>query len=556
LKRPPSGAVLATLATLALTALLAVLNGVRESAHVAGLLLVSGCIVAAIGLVRSLGPPPEGRGWLLTGFGVAIALVVALALTATTAHSVNPDEANHFAAAMYYAGHWLPPAVGDPASLASYSVYGSSYLNELDVVYLLAANFAAALSFTGLDETLRLRLFNVALLVLCAACALRSRPASRLMLVLLCTAQAWYVFGYFNNDAIALTSAFLLATALATWVDRWSASATAPGPIEWRWAITLGVLVALCLLSKRNLYPFLPFIVAYGLWRGRLRTPSAYQFPALGLALLGLWLYMGPPSPGVRALMPAAGPRNAIALVALLFTAWGAWIAIRSRSRDTVMPRTLIAAVAIGAAIFAVRVAVDIGINGFPAQKALALRALAERIAAPAFRPSLMGSPYSYMGLMLAAKGIALGELFGTLRWPTYVAASFFGLYGYLNVAAPAWLYAAQGLAAATLVAAVAVPLARRGSSRQVLALGAAGVLLTIELALLNSWVVDFQPQGRYLFAILPIAGVLLLQRSLDGNVDLTDRWADRAAGAAICLLWVLAAFSFGFVAIPRLAHM
>lgn len=555
-KWPPSGAVGVALATLALTALLAILNAKRGFGELAGHALVAVCIVAAFGFVRSLGPPPERRGWPLLAFGIAIALVAAAAWITTTVGPANPDEANHFAAAAYYTGRWLPPAVGDPASLPSYSEYGSSYLNELDIAYLVAAKFATALSFTGLDQRLRLRFFNVALLVLCAVCALRSRPASVVMLAMLCSAQAWYLFGYFNNDAIALTAAFLLATALDTWLARASAASGAGAGTQWRWAITLGVLIALCLLSKRSLYPFLPFIVGYGLWRSGLRTASAYQLAGLGLALLGLWFYMGPPSPGVRALMPPAGPRNAIALVAFVFMAWGGWIAIRSRPPEVALPRTLFAAIAIGTAIFAARVALDFGINGLPGEKALALRDLAERIAAPIFRPSMLGSPQSYLGLTLAAKGIGLGDLFGAFHWLTIVAASFFGVYGYLNIWAPIWLYGAQGFAAAVLAASVALPLARRRSSRLVLALGIAGALITVELALLSSWVIDFQPQGRYIFAILPIAGVLLLQRSHDGNADAIDRGADRVAHIAIGALWLLAVLSLGLVALPRLAHV
>lgn len=557
--RQVSGGVRAALAILALTALLAVLNirsGFDLRSGLGAYALVAACIVAAVCLVRSLGPPPPQRGWLLLAFGVVIILVVVLAFVATTAHSVNPDEANHVAAALYYAGRWLPPAVGDPASLPSYSEYGASYLNELDIVYLLAAKFAAALSFTGLDATIRLRLFNVSLLGLCVASAVRSRSASLVMLAMLCSGQAWYVFGYFNSDAIALASALLLAVALATSLDRANESSSAVGATQWRWAITLGVLIGLCLLSKRTLYPFLPFIVAYGAWRSGLRTASAYQLGAMGLALLGLWFYVRPPIPGVRALIPPSGPRLMMGLVALLFLAWAAWIAIRSRPAGFAPPRTLLTAIAIGIGIFAVRVAVDVGINGLPGHKALAMRDLAEHIAAPIFRPSVAASPKGYLGIALAAKGLSLGDmLFGRFGWAKFVVASFFGLYGYLNIFAPLWMYHAQLAVAIVLAGALAVPLARRPSSRLALGIAVAGALLTIELAVLNSWVLDFQPQGRYVFALLPIAGVLMLQRGIDGQADLSDRWADRISRGCIGALWLLAALSFALVALPGLAH-
>ena len=526
-----------------------------DTSDLAALALVAACVVAAIGFVRALGPPlPAPRSSVvLAAVGVAIGLVLAIASLAATARPVNPDEVSHVSAALYYADHWLPPAVGDPASLPSYSQYGASYLNELDIVYLVAAKFSAALSFTGLDDVLRLRLFNVALLVLCAACALRSRLACLAMLPMLCSAQVWYVFGYFNADAIALTAAFLLTIALATWLER---AAPAGGELDWRWAIAIGVLIALCLLSKRTLYPYLPFVVGYAALRSGFRAASGYLLAALGLALLGLWFYMGPPHPGVRALMPSADARRALALVALLFIGWGAWHAIRRRPANVVLPRTLLGAIGIGVAIFALRVAVEIGINGGPGHKALALNELAERIAAPIYRPSMVLSSNGYFGMVLAAKGLGLGRLlFGEYLWPSTVANSFFGLYGYLSIWAPQWMYRAQYWAAAILVAAIALPLARRSSSRPVLAIGIVAALLTIELAVLNSWVIDFQPQGRYVFAIVPIVGVLLLQRDLDGNADLLDRTAGRVARLSIAALWLLAVLSSALVALPGLAH-
>ena len=552
MRRLPGGLRFA-LATLVLAALLALVNA-RAQLDPAACTVVAICIAAAAAFVRSLGSPPPARARAssMAAFAVAIGLVLALALLAATARPVNPDEVNHVGAAVYYASRWLPPAVGDPASLASYSEYGISYLNELDVVYLLAGKFADALSFTGLDVMVRLRLFDVALLLLCAACAWRSRIAALMTVPLLCSAQAWYVFGYFNGDAIALTAAFLLATALATWLEQ----ADAEARLQWHWAITLGVLIALCLLSKRTFYPFLPFVLGYALWRRGFRSASGYQLAALGLALLGLWFYMGSPFPGARALIPPAGPRALIGLVALSFIAWGAWHVLRRRPAEVALPRTLLAAVAIGAAIFALRVALDIGINGLPGAKSLALNALAERIAAPIYRPSVAATPGGYLGLALAAKGIGLGDLvFGAFRWPKYVASSFFGLYGYLNVWAPPWMYRAQFLAGAVLLASLAVPLARRSSSRIVLGIAAVGAQLAIELALLNSWVFDFQPQGRYVFAILPIVGVLVVQRTLDGNADGLDRGADRVAGISVAASWLLAALSFVLVAIPGLVH-
>ena len=171
------------------------------------LLLALGVAVAArLSRARTGVPVPALLlgAWLLAG---------AMALTSTTSRSVHPDEFSHVSAAQYYFDHWLPPAVDAPEIANSYSAYGASYLNELDVVYLIAAKATHFWSGFGLDSTTTLRLFNVCLFgVLLAVVWIRPSvwPAA---IVLLLTPQIWYIFSYFNADAFAFFLS-LLATML------------------------------------------------------------------------------------------------------------------------------------------------------------------------------------------------------------------------------------------------------------------------------------------------------------------------------------------------------
>ncbi|HET9653007.1 MAG TPA: hypothetical protein VFP36_12480, partial [Usitatibacter sp.] len=479
-----------------------------------------------------------------------------LAILATTARSVSPDEFSHVEAARYYLDRWLPAKVGDPATLASYSAYGASYLNEMDVVYLLAAKFTAALAFTGLDDVLRLRLFNVALLALCGLLALRSRVGRIAVLPLLCTPQAWYVFGYFNADALGLVAATLLATAVVTWLDRSAEHPTLLQEAGARWAVALGILLALCLLSKRTFYPFVPFVAAYALWRLGYRTRSTFVLGALGLFTLAAWFYARPPFESVPGLIASGGARAALAALAAFLLIAAGWMTYRDYDPRRRFPKALLVAAAVAIALVVLRVGADMVVNGLPGEKARALSALAERIARPDFRPAVLGTQASYFGMALAGRGVPLGEmLFGQYAWVSTMAASFFGVYGYMSIVAVSALYWTQYAFAAVLLAAIAWACVPDRVSRGVLLLGAVAIVLTLELALGHSWVIDLQPQGRYAFAILPVVSLLLLEAQRRRDAGAAGS-ALMAAHGAIVALWLLALASFAFIALPNVTRI
>ena len=74
---------------------------------------------------------------------------------------VNPDEWNgHVKAAAYYIQNWLPPAVDDPRIVSSISVFGVSYLWQIDPYYFIAVKATQVLSGIVSDFYLRVRLAN------------------------------------------------------------------------------------------------------------------------------------------------------------------------------------------------------------------------------------------------------------------------------------------------------------------------------------------------------------------------------------------------------------
>ena len=87
----------------------------------------------------------QSRAIVLMGMLFAAGLIFALARLSSTNYSVHPDEFSHWPVFHYYVEHWTPPAVDDPAVLPSISVWGYSYLYELNATYWVAARVMAPL---------------------------------------------------------------------------------------------------------------------------------------------------------------------------------------------------------------------------------------------------------------------------------------------------------------------------------------------------------------------------------------------------------------------------
>jgi len=130
----------------------------------------------------------------------------------------------------------------------------------------------------------------------------------------------------------------------------------------------------------------------------------------------------------------------------------------------------------------------------------------AERVAAPDMKPSAQARPTSFRSMALRAKGVSLWDVLITLDWVGLSFRSFCGLYGWMTIPGPSWLYHVFGGLYAGLLAILFLPAALRGPRAWLLLTGLL-VCATLVLAqsAYRSWVFDFQGQGRYLFPILPM---------------------------------------------------
>ena len=389
----------------------------------------------------------------------ALTFIVTMAFISNASNRIHPDEFDHVAAARFYFDNWLPPPVADPRTLDSYSYAGVSYLNEWDVVYLLAGKFALLTQPFVQSEVYALRCFNLFLFLVLTCLAWTRRDDILTFCILLLSPQIWYIFSYFNADAFPMFLALLAVyelTSPRTAFNDITRAATAR-------YLRLGIYIGLIVLSKKTFWMFGLFAVCY-------------------TAIGELW---------------CSGNRD--------------W---RLSLRRMGILTLIVCAVALP------RIGYDLYVNGAPSQKQAKAIAAANQFADSGFKPSEIGGPYSE-GIGLKNRGVGFVEMIvtrqGAFGWFVQSTVTAFGVYHYLSVRGPKLLYMLAVASVGLLIATLFISIIRRGNAcdKLTLLLAVACSVGVVALSLYHSWVNDFQPQGRYLFAIFPILG-LLLARSKD----------------------------------------
>jgi hypothetical protein len=425
-----------------------------------------------------------------------LAAVVSMAFL--SAYMAHPDEKDHVGAGQYYMQYWDPPKVGDARARAAYSNYGVSYLDQLDAVYFLAGKFACLVKpFVGQDY-LALRLFNVALLALLMVLAWRLPSRLRIVfLPLLISPQPWYVFSYFNADALPLALSFIAAYFLTRLLDdrpKGGPGARAPQsgrPGAWRLA-WLGLTLGLLAISKQNYYVFLVFFACF--W--------------LGLAWLGL-----------------------------------------DRGKRTASLKQAGLVFAMAAAIFGARYGAHVWVVRHQPPDAVAK--VAEQLAADEFKPSKQAEGKGFWGMNMRAQGVTFTQMFtGEWKWHVFTFRSSFGKYGAMDIEPPLIFYRYIGWMLEAFLAVMLVALLRNGpAGRMTAALFVLFAILTVLQSVWHSWTADFQAQGRYLF---PILGMLACALPCCQEVPGRVRQALWIVGGG---MWGMSIWSFvavGLARIPR----
>jgi hypothetical protein len=463
---------------------------------------------------------------------LVLALMLAAAMSFSSAFNAHPDEIHHARAADYYRTNWLPPKFGDPAAVPSYSKYGVSYLHDREIVYLLAGKWSNVVAPLVGDINLAYRLFNLTLLA-AIALAFALKPEARPLIVpLLLSAQIWYVFSYFNGDAFALAAALYTAYQISARGSLFNAAHEENGRRWLTGVLALGIGFALMLLAKRNYYLLIAFFIAYV----ALREIGMRAALAIACAtLLGIgWYFSAPADTPVWLFACAALAAGAVLMLDLV-----------PRLSDPSFRRRMgsfIAAGAFGLLLLLPRVAFDKLVVEDGANELSNPVATAERFASSQFKPSRITANTAFWGLRLRERGATyLALLFDAPHWLWLTFQSTVGVYGYMGIFAGAQFYVVIAMVYlaffASLIHGTGPPGgAHARHARHALAIAGMYAALALLLSSLFSWVFDYQAQGRYLFPAFVMLGVALTE----------GRQRQQAAsGAAAALAFLLAAYSF-----------
>ena len=386
--------------------------------------------------------------------GCAFGLILAMAFV--SGRNSHPDEWSHILCAGYYVNSWLPAAVDDPKVLNTVNGWGISYLFRTDVVYWFAGKVSNILSGLIHDHYLRVRIFNTILfMLLCLVVARATNSASLLAMALVVSPQIWYIFSYFNGDGFAFFISLLIAWQL---VDTNSLTHQYLNGANLRdgmlGGVLLGILLGLMLLSKLNYYLYVVFVLFVITWHVLSEQKNTKWREIFLLIKKG----------GV-----VAGVALCLALPPVLF---------------------------------------DQYVNDFKKDDKILL--VAERYAIYKFKPSTLKNDISasYPGRCLKDKGVSFKELFlMNPEWRSISFKSFFGLYGNMDVHSDETYYRAVTYVLAFFFLLVFFFIANNLPVRDVIfilcVLLFAGLI--VGQSMYQSWLHDYQPQGRYLFPMIPI---------------------------------------------------
>jgi len=422
---------------------------------------------------------------------MAMVLMLVIVMAAISKENAHPDEYVHLAATQYYKASWLPPDIEDEEIEDTYSVYGMSRLNNGEIYYLLAGKAARFFETLNVGNPLSSRLFNVVLFAFIVLYTLCSIPARTVAIPFLISPQVWYVFSYCTSDAFALFLCFIAGCELVrsnSLLNKALRSELVRDRLVGTLAISL--MLGLLFLLKKNYYPF--------------------------IALFYFCLVVQLVKSGEL-----------------------------TRGSVTVVRIVVLTILAVGFA--GIRVGMDYYVNGLDRQEKIL--AMQEKTAGERFKPSTeLKDKHIY--LHKKARNIPLKSLIVKDKWFGKTFRTGFGVYGYFTIIGPEIYYEIVKWFALIVLIYLYGTIIIRGPAVDIVTALVAGLLsiALIGASLHHSWTMDFQAQGRYLFPILSMIGVVLgRSRSLFGS---------RLFVLSVSQLYVLGLYSFIFIAllqIPRL---
>jgi hypothetical protein len=315
----------------------------------------------------------------------------------------------------------------------------------------VAGKFSRLLDDFNLHSFQRYRSFNIALLGFLVLMTFKSRTSKLLLIPLLMTPQAWYIFSYYNSDAFALFINFLAAYQVVhkdSLLNRFIKGDA--GGLQA--TLVLGLLTGALLLLKKNDYFFIVFIVLYLFLSFVLKRPEFTKSAAKKLLLI----------------------------------------------------------ICVGLSLVTVRYGLDVKVNGFnKGEQVIAMSRLRARKKFNLNTPLEDRSPF----LRIKSQGVTLTEFLDKYNWAGKITRSFYGVYGYLTVSCSTSYYTLMRNIGFLFVLFLALTAVIRGGwwENGILLNTTFCSVGLISAACYIAWAHDFQAQGRYLLPILPMLGVLIV---------------------------------------------
>ena len=416
-------------------------------------LLIAQSVLLALLLMSLISRLPwlfENLRWVPAGLLVAASSSLAIATVSNL--NTHPDEITHIYAAQYYAHRYVPPEVCSVEARYTYTDYGVSRLDKREIAYFVGGRYLQLLEFIPGPNYLKLRYFNVALLFVLALLAFRQVRARFLFLPLLLTPQAWYLFAYYNSDALSL---FVVAlTAYQVFVPQSMVRRILNGerPPGWvLWVLGIALIMAMQYWVKLN-----------------------FMFYPILLSMLGAsWWLINRRLPDMRNIAPLV---VAFVLGTSLFLSW-------EISRHAV--------------------------NDFATAEKV--HDCQELTAAYRFKPS---TPLNKLdpGLRLRDRGVTLTEMLVDMDWARRIYFTALGAYGYTEYLSPDRHYVLASALIMLFFLYVMISILAKGDGlARLSALSVLAAMAGITMAaIITNWDQAFQTQGRYLLVYLPMLGTLI----------------------------------------------
>ncbi len=443
--------------------------------------------VIIFGLLKAMPWLFRDLRWVAGGMVVALIGVALMALL--SAENAHPDEGTHVVNAQYYTDHYIPPVACSEASRNTYSTYGVSRLDNREIAYYVGGRYLQMVDFVPASAYSKLRYLNVALFLLLTFIALLKIKARILFLPLMLTPQVWYLFSYYNSDALSLFT--VMIAAYQVFVSDSFVRQTLRGERPSNSVVWIGLIALL---------------IAMQFW-----LKLNYVFYPIFLLMLG-----------------------------------GAWCLLNRRLPVLQHAKPLFIAAVLGLSLFATWEISRHAVNDFTLQeKALDCR---EVTAGKLYKPSTPLAD-THPNYNLRGKGISMIEMITERNWSERIFYTGIGAYGYLEFLNSYPHYAALSILIVLLFLYATLTIAIKGGAMaglSVLAMLASMAGITFA-AVLNNWDQDYQPQGRYLLVYFPLFGSLLAMYARKLNLTLVSFLAWLSF-----LLAAYSFFGIGLVEIPK----